>query len=108
MRRMDNNQSIYAFRGADIDFICESLIKDGFEQYVLEQNYRSTSTIVEASNAVVDNNPKIIDKKLSLSKRKVLLYLLKKLNPIKMKLIISFAVLNLYYVMVSSIKIFLS
>ena len=60
---MDNNQSIYAFRGADIDFICESLIKDGFEQYVLEQNYRSTSTIVEASNAVVDNNPKIIDKK---------------------------------------------
>lgn len=60
---MDNNQSIYAFRGADIDFLCESLIKDGFEQYVLEQNYRSTSTIVEASNSVVDNNPKIIDKK---------------------------------------------
>ena len=60
---MDNNQSIYAFRGAEIDFICKQIVEGGFDQYVLEQNYRSTSNIVDASNAVVDNNPMIIKKK---------------------------------------------
>ena len=59
---MDNNQSIYAFRGAQIDFICKQIVDGGFDQYVLEQNYRSTSNIVNASNAVVDNNPAIIKK----------------------------------------------
>ena len=59
---MDNNQSIYAFRGAEIDFICKQIVDGGFDQYVLEQNYRSTSNIVNASNAVVDNNPAIIKK----------------------------------------------
>lgn len=59
---MDNNQSIYAFRGADVDFVCKQIVDGGFDQYVLEQNYRSTSNIVNASNAVVDNNPMIIKK----------------------------------------------
>ena len=32
---MDNNQSIYAFRGAEIDFICKQIVDGGFDQYVL-------------------------------------------------------------------------
>lgn len=61
----DADQSIYAFRGASIRNIVE------FEQdypqattIMLEQNYRSTQTILSAANAVISRNPNRKDKRL--------------------------------------------
>ena len=61
----DNDQGIYSFRGADItnilnfekDFPGTTIIK-------LEQNYRCTSNILKAANAVIKNNENKYDKKL--------------------------------------------
>lgn len=61
----DDDQAIYAWRGAtlenlkqlQVDFPDLNVIK-------LEQNYRSTTRILQAANAVIGNNPKLFDKKL--------------------------------------------
>ena len=59
----DDAQSIYAFRGANINNIL-NFQKDyeGVKMFRLEQNYRSSKNIVEAANNVIDNNKTKLDK----------------------------------------------
>ncbi|PRZ13700.1 ATP-dependent helicase [Nesterenkonia sandarakina] len=61
----DSDQSIYAFRGADIRNIVE-FARDYPDATTikLEQNYRSTQTILNAANAVISQNPNRTEKKL--------------------------------------------
>ena len=61
----DENQSIYRFRGADIQNIL-NFGKDYPDATVvkLEENYRSTAIILDAANSVIKNNKNVIDKKL--------------------------------------------
>jgi DNA helicase II / ATP-dependent DNA helicase PcrA len=59
----DDAQSIYAFRGANINNIL-NFQKDyeGVKTFRLEQNYRSTKNIVEAANTIIDKNKVKLDK----------------------------------------------
>ncbi len=59
----DDAQSIYAFRGANINNIL-NFQKDyhGVQTYRLEQNYRSTKNIVQAANSIIDKNKTKLDK----------------------------------------------
>lgn len=61
----DDAQSIYSFRGARIENIL-NFEKDypEFNLFKLEQNYRSTQTIVEAANTIIGNNEGQIRKKV--------------------------------------------
>lgn len=59
----DDAQSIYAFRGANITNILNfSRDYPNVKLFKLEQNYRSTKTIVQAANTVIKNNQKQISK----------------------------------------------
>ncbi|MCC6384012.1 MAG: ATP-dependent helicase [Bacteroidia bacterium] len=61
----DDAQSIYAFRGANIQNIL-SFGKDypDHKVFKLEQNYRSTATIVNAANSIISQNKKQLPKKI--------------------------------------------
>lgn len=61
----DDAQSIYAFRGANIQNIL-NFRRDypEFAMYKLEQNYRSTQVIVEAANSIISRNKDQIKKKV--------------------------------------------
>jgi DNA helicase-2/ATP-dependent DNA helicase PcrA len=59
----DDSQSIYAFRGANINNILNfQQDYDDVAMYRLEQNYRSTKNIVEAANSVIEHNKTRLDK----------------------------------------------
>ena len=61
----DESQSIYAFRGADISNILDFEKEyEGAKVVKLEQNYRSTKTILNAANSVINNNKSKIEKNL--------------------------------------------
>ncbi|MCS0632956.1 UvrD-helicase domain-containing protein [Telluria mixta] len=61
----DDDQAIYAWRGASVENL-RTLQTDFPDLRVikLEQNYRSTTRILQAANAVIGNNPKLFEKSL--------------------------------------------
>jgi len=75
---LDNDQSIYSFRGADLDAVLrtQTIFKD-LKIFNLNQNYRCSETIVEASKSLIANNPVTIKKNIFTTNSKggqILLY----------------------------------
>ena len=67
----DDAQSIYSFRGADIDNILYfTKVYPGTKVFKLEQNYRSTQTIVSAANSLMEKNQRQIRKEVFSEKEK--------------------------------------
>ncbi|WP_262902490.1 ATP-dependent helicase [Lutimonas saemankumensis] len=61
----DDSQSIYAFRGANIQNILNfQKDYDDVKIFKLEQNYRSSSNIVQAANSVIDKNKTKLEKEI--------------------------------------------
>ena len=61
----DDAQSIYSFRGANIDNILKfTQLYNDARLFKLEQNYRSTQTIVKAANSLIEKNREQIRKKV--------------------------------------------
>ncbi len=61
----DDAQSIYSFRGADIDNILNfEKVYPSAKVFKLEQNYRSTQTIVSAANSLIEKNQRQIRKEV--------------------------------------------
>ena len=61
----DDAQSIYSFRGANIDNILTfRKLYEGARLFKLEQNYRSTQTIVDAANSLIKHNRGQIEKEV--------------------------------------------
>jgi DNA helicase-2/ATP-dependent DNA helicase PcrA len=67
----DDDQSIYRWRGAEVDNILGfPAVYPGCKVVKLEQNYRSDQTILEAAHAVISKNRRRMDKKLWSSRAK--------------------------------------
>ncbi len=67
----DDAQSIYSFRGADIDNILNfTKVYPDTKVFKLEQNYRSTQTIVSAANSLIEKNQRRIRKEVFSEKDK--------------------------------------
>ncbi len=67
----DDAQSIYSFRGADIDNILSfTKAYPGTRVFKLERNYRSTQTIVRAANSLIEKNQRQIHKEVFSEKEK--------------------------------------
>jgi DNA helicase-2/ATP-dependent DNA helicase PcrA len=61
----DDSQSIYAFRGANINNILNfQKHYEGVKMFKLEQNYRSSKNIVEAANSLIEKNKTKLDKEI--------------------------------------------
>lgn len=68
----DDDQSIYGWRGADASIMQNFLVTYAPNHLVrLEQNYRCTSTVLEAANAVIANNADRIGKNLWTSRQDI-------------------------------------
>ena len=62
---LDPDQSIYGFRGASLtDVLGVDKIFPDLKTFVLRRNYRSTQTIVNAANSLIEHNSQTIDKEL--------------------------------------------